>query len=238
MAENLLTLWDEALAPEFIPKYPTYRLAVAKGGESTFGISDKITLGNGRQRIIVAERPAETGELLQDSILRYIPDWSDNFLYRIELLDKCRSSIDAQQIVRFYCKSSILYFANVFCWSFDPRRHPRKRTPFVTYEFQDDFITWLLWIIRHGHSAIGEKSRDMGMSWMSVILGVYLAIFYDDMEILFMSMRQEDVDDRGMKSLLGKARFLLNNLPEWMRAGWIEKMQGIDAEMDIKFPDR
>ena len=237
MTENLLTLWEEALAPEFIPKYPTYALACAKGGEQTFYISDEIKLGNGRARVIVSERAAEPGELLRDSILRYIPDWSDNFLYRIKILDKCRSDPDSQSVVWIYCKSSILYFANVFCWSFDPRRHPRKRTPFVSYEFQDDLLTWLLWMVRYGRSGVGEKSRDMGMSWVAVIVGVYLAIFYDDMEILYMSMRQEDVDDRGMKSLLGKVRFLLNNIPEWMRAGWVEKMQGIDTEMDIKFPE-
>lgn len=235
-AQNLLTLWDDALAPEFIPKYPTYALLKARGGEITHEIVDVIRVGTGRERVIVESRPAEQGELLRDPILRYVPDWTENFLYRIRVQDKCQSDLDAREIIKVYCKSSILYFANVFCWSYDPRRHPRKRTPFCTYDYQDDVLTWMLWLIRYGRSGVLEKSRDMGASWMAVVVAAWLALFFDDMEVLFMSMRQEDVDDRGMKSLLGKVRFLLNNLPEWMRCGWQENMPNIDTIMSIVFP--
>ena len=70
----------------------------------------------------------------------------------------------------------------------------------------------------------------------AVVTSVWLALFYDMREALFMSMREEDVDDRTPSSLMGKARFCLNNLPEWMRAGWVEGGAN-DNSMKLLFPE-
>jgi len=234
---NLLTLWDDAIPAASIPKYPRYDLARAKGGETQFYMADEIQLGLGRTRIVVDEREAEPGEMLRDPILRFIPNWDRNFIYRLKTLEKCQTDTEARKFAIAYSKSSILYFINTFGWCFDPRRPRNKRTPFCTFDIQDDTLTWLVWLIRYGQEGLIEKSRDVGMSWMAVAVSVWLSVFYEHSESLFMSMRQEDVDDRSMGSLLGKVRFFIANLPTWMRAGWIEKMQGVDTEMDIFFPD-
>ncbi|KKL74923.1 hypothetical protein LCGC14_2060050, partial [marine sediment metagenome] len=83
---------------------------------------------------------------------------------------------------------------------------------------------------------IEEKSRDMGASWMEAAIVVYLACFYQRMNSKMMSMRREDVDDRTTDSLLGKVRFLLNNLPPWMQGGWAEFGQH-DNKMLMSFPE-
>ncbi len=235
---NLLTLWDEAIAPEHIPAYPTYKLRAAVGGETTFFIEDEVRISDSKSRIMVGARAAEPGETLRDTILQFIPDWSENLLFRQQVYAKAEAQDDARITNMALCKSSILYFANVWCWTFDPRLDPgRRKTPFVTFPFQDDVLTWILWLIHFGMSAPIEKSRAMGASWMIVIVGVWLSLFYEMNSTLFMSMKEGDVDDRTKDSLLGKVRFLVNGLPEWMRGGWEEESPKIDKSMYLKFPN-
>jgi len=64
-----------------------------------------------------------------------------------------------------------------------------------------------------------------------------MVIFYPGMVDYQMSLREDDVDNRQEDSLLGKLRYLLRSLPEWMRAGWEENRTGIDNKMAIKTPE-
>lgn len=238
MAETplLLSLWEDALPESLVSGYPSYKLQEAVGGETTYYISSETKVSSSRVAIEVGSREAEPGELLRDTSLRYIADWTDNLVYRSKVESQARGNTAIQSIEKQLCKSSILYFVNTFCWCLDPRRAQHPKTPFVTYPFQDDALKWLLGLIRSGRSGLEEKSREMGASWMAVVTAVWLALFYDLRESLFMSMREEDVDDRTASSLMGKARFCLNNLPEWMRAGWVEGGAN-DNSMKLLFPE-
>lgn len=234
---NLHSLWDRAIAPDGLPAYPRAQLQVAKGGETTYFIAEEVDLGLGRKRILVDARPAEPGEKLRDPTLRFLPDWTDNLAYRWEIINKAEKNSKFQDLLMLACKSSILFFCNTFCWSYDPRRQPYGKTPFVTYPFQDDVLTWLVWLIKYGQSGCIEKSRDMGASWQAVVVAAWLSLFFEQTSSLFMSMREDDVDDKTPEgSLLGKVRFLLRNLPEWMRGGWEDGKQGVDTSMFIAFP--
>ncbi|HEC61573.1 MAG TPA: hypothetical protein ENI27_04895 [bacterium] len=238
MAEtpSYLSLWEEALPEGMVSVYPTYKLKEAVGGETTYYISSEIKVSANRVSIQVAEREAEAGELLRDTSLRYIPDWTENLIYRSKIASLTSGNPKLQDVQKYFCKSSLLYFVNTFCWCLDPRRAQHPKTPFVTFPFQDDALKWVVGLIRFGRSGLEEKSREMGASWMAVVAAVWLALFYDMREALFMSMREEDVDDRTPSSLIGKARFCLNNLPEWMRAGWVEGGAN-DNSMKLLFPD-
>lgn len=236
---NILTLWDQAYPPEMIPQYPTYQLLVAQGGEKTYEIDtdNSIILDNPYNSVIVIRsREALPGEKLRDSVLKYVADWSENLEFRGEVLGKAMGNQEFQELQSVFCKSSILYFVNVFCWTFDDRLIGERTIPFVTYLFQDDILTWTLWLIEGGLSGVEEKSRDMGASWMEAAIVVYLASFYPRMNSKLMSMRQEDVDDRTTDSLLGKVRYILENLPDWLRGGWVERGSGMDISMAVTIP--
>ena len=233
---NLLTLWNEALPPESIPSWPGPKLAEAKGGETNYYIASEVKVSDSRSRIIVGERAAEVGEALRDPTMRFIPDWSENLSYRLETEQLVGDDPEMQSLERSLCKSSILYFVNTYCWTYDPRRKDNRKIPFATYPFQDDVLTWMVWLLSYGRGGLGEKSRDMGFSWMAVAMGVWLSVCFELTESLFMSMREEDVDNRKMGSLLGKVRFLVSNLPEWLRAGWVEHGQ-MDNSMSVGFPE-
>ena len=235
---NLLTLWDQAITSDCIPEYPTYQLVRAAGGEPTFYIEGEVKISDSKSRVMVGERPANPDEHLRDPTLRFIADWSKNLVFRQKVYAQCESDEQARVVNLVLCKSSILYFANVWCWSDDPRLDAGKtKTPFVTFPFQDDILTWTVWVIKYRMIAPEEKSRDMGASWMAVIVAVWLALFYKSASSKFMSMKEDDVDDRTLDSLLGKVRYLVNSLPEWMRAGWQEDSPKVDKSMYLKFPD-
>jgi len=230
---NLITLWENALPPDKIPTYPSYTLTKAKSGDKTYELA-KNKNGFG----YVKERLAIEGELLRDVDLKYIPDITENLKFRIDVKQKCDRSKEYCELQKVFCKSSILYFVNTFCWTYDPRLLPNEPTvPFITFPAQDDLITWVLWLIKVHQDGLIEKSRDMGATWCMQAVWAYMALFYQSSTLYELSLGENDVDNRKPNSLLGKYRLLLRNLPEWMRCGWVEKEQGIDAKMIISCPE-
>lgn len=67
-----------------------------------------------------------------------------------------------------------------------------------------------------------EKSRQMGGSWiLSSVLGVWAPMFWPAVSGLFISRKEDEVDDGGqkstVKSLFGKVRFVYEHLDEWLK---------------------
>ena len=237
---GLLTLWKDAKPPERIPAYPTYGLKRAQGGETTFDIGDSLDLGNGKTRILTEEREAKPEEFLRDTVLRFLPDWTENMRFRLLVAEAAGKSRDLQQLQIEFCRSSILYFANTWCWTFDPRLPAGdKIVPMVTYPIQDDLLQWLVGLVHYQREGLAEKSRDIGASWTAVVGICWLVLFYDGMETHLMSMREDDVDDGTPRvgSLFGKVRFLLDHLPVWMRGGWERDKQSLDKKMFVQIPE-
>src|SRR5690349_22866331 len=79
------------------------------------------------------------GNLLRDADLKYIPDWTENLRYRMMVKQNAEGNTQYQEMQKIFCKSSILYFCNVFCWTYDPRLD-NPHIPFVTFPFQDDIL--------------------------------------------------------------------------------------------------
>ena len=177
----------------------------------------------------------EDGNKARDADNRYIPNVRENLEFRVQMQQQAEASQEFQEHQIHFCQSNILYFINVWCWTFDPRLQP-PHIPFVTYPFQDDLITWCLWLIKNRETGLVEKSRDMGMTWAMEALSAYLTLFYPGMVDYQMSLREDDVDNRAEDSLLGKYRYIIRNVPDWMRGGWVEKEQGTDQKMQIRIP--
>ena len=179
----------------------------------------------------------EEGNLLRDADLKFIPDWKENLIYRQMVMQNCLNNASYREMQKVWCKSNILYFCNVFCWTYDPRLE-QPHIPFVTFPFQDDLLTWFLWLIKHHETGLAEKSRDMGLTWLAEVSAAYITEFFDGMVDYQMSLREDDVDNKTEDSLLGKYRYLLRSLPEWMRGGWVEGQNGTDNKMMVKVPER
>lgn len=152
--------------------------------------------------------------------LKVPKDYMENLRYRVWLRGLDKKGVDDNHSIKAglveRSKKDILFFFNTFLWTQDPRKRPAD-LPFVTYEYEDTYINWVVDHIKNGKDCFTEKSRDMGISWclMGIILWHYL--FIDGFKAHLGSKKEDDVDRSGdIRSLFEKLRYMLNELPSWM----------------------
>lgn len=130
-----------------------------------------------------------------------------------------------QQLFMAQCQRDILFWFRHFAWTFDPRMtQPHK--PFVPYPYQEQTIQTLVNCIENGEDLLIEKSRDMGVSWLILLVFQYYWLFRDGANFHLGSRKQEAVDRKGdISTLFEKLRYNLDWLPDWMKpAGWQPSM--------------
>lgn len=149
--------------------------------------------------------------------LKYSKDHSTNLNQRQNALIQAANSRKNQGIIMDACEQDIIFWTNLFVWTYNPRLE-KAVTPFITYPFQDDLLLDLVDRIMNGKDLLLDKSRDMGVSWCSLIPFTWCWLFKGEgMDFLCGSRKEQYVDKIGdMATLLQKVRFILENLPAWM----------------------
>lgn len=152
----------------------------------------------------------------------YPKDPLENKRYRAQVLLRCSQGTKAQKdkAASYYyklCKENILFFFNVFLWTYDPRKSGNEcHLPFITYPFQDEYILWMEKCYKDGQDGITEKSRDMGVSWMALGWLMWHWLFDDSFQALIGSRKEDLVDNSAVDSLFGKFDYMLERMPGWM----------------------
>lgn len=120
----------------------------------------------------------------------------------------------------------------------DPRNVERglpSRIPFILFPKQEEWIDWFVERWRNREPGITEKTRDMGMSWLTVGMASSICLFNRGVHVGFGSRKEEYVDRIGSpKSLFDKARNFISLLPAEFRDGWDIKKHA--PHMRIIFP--
>lgn len=101
--------------------------------------------------------------------------------------------------------------------------------PFMLFEKQIEWLKWVFdqWKSRQG--GVTEKSRDCGVSWLSVGLGASIGLTWNGVTVGYGSRKQEYVDKKGApKSLFWKAKNFIKSLPPEFRGGWNERTHSIE----------
>ncbi|MBK8191268.1 MAG: hypothetical protein IPK79_12560 [Vampirovibrionales bacterium] len=136
---------------------------------------------------------------------------------RFRLLHRARRSPLTRQLALEACRRDPGFWFDYFCWTFDPRRTP-SRLPFQLYPFQRELLSALCAAIDKGDDLLIEKSRDMGVSWITLLAFQYYWLFREGSHFLIGSRKADLVDSRGdLSTLLQKCRFNFSMLPSWMR---------------------
>lgn len=177
------------------------------------------------------------------------PDYTAVFEWRIERLRRIRAAVEAERVAKqdpvvlpalhtFY-RDNPAQFIIDWGMTLDPRNIERglpAYIPFLLFPRQEDYVAWLLERWYAQEPGITEKSRDMGMSWLTVGVGASLCLFRVGMVIGFGSRKEEYVDKIGSpKSLFDKARTFVGSLPVEFRGSWDRKTHA--PHMRILFPD-
>jgi hypothetical protein len=89
--------------------------------------------------------------------------------------------------------------------------------PVITWPCQDRAARLLINAIEGSKDVVGDKARDMGLSWLCVWVFTWYFLFHPDTQLAMMSRVEQLVDDPGNPdSLFWKMDFTLRNLPWWM----------------------
>lgn len=145
-----------------------------------------------------------------------------NLKWRQWLLRRCREEKKFRSAVRLMCKQDLLFFINSFVYQYNPLLKSEKERvgPFVTWPYQERALTdrpnGILWCIEKDRTAVVEKSREMGASWLFLIVEDWLCIFHRHIQTLNISRNAQAVDSASKNSLFPKIRFIHKYLPRWL----------------------
>lgn len=166
------------------------------------------------------------------------PDYVKAFQWRIDNLKRIREHPEVLPGLRRFYKENPAQFIIDWGVTADPRNVERglpTLTPFLLFPKQEEWIHWFLERWRNQEPGIVDKSREMGMSWLTVALSSTVCLFYEGVNVGFGSRKEEYVDSKGdPKALLYKARQFIQYLPIEFRGNWDERKHA--PYMRIQFP--
>jgi len=155
------------------------------------------------------------------------PDYRMVFEWRAENLRKIRKNPEVVPLLKkHYCDNPAQFLTDWAC-ILEPRNIERNlpaAIPFLLFPRQEEFVLWALDNWRNRRHMLVDKSRDSGMSWLTLALCTTLCLFHRDMVIGVGSRKEIYVDSMDdPKALFPKVRYLLSMLPEEFRGGWDQK---------------
>jgi phage terminase large subunit len=143
-----------------------------------------------------------------------------NIRERIILLDKCSVDEEFKFTTLELASRDPVFWINNFCWTYNPK-FPLgcNDVPFVLYPFQEFFVREWVKTIEDQEDFVIEKSRDVGASWLLLLIFQWFWLFRDSVTFLVGSYAEQKVDKGGMdlQTLFGKLRYNLDKIPNWMK---------------------
>lgn len=154
------------------------------------------------------------------------------------------------------CKRDPIYFFNTYLYTDKNKTlftdDSPDTLPFILFPFQEEYVTEVWKSITEGNKPVTErdpkeltnvfieKSRQMGLSWLTCGIFLYGFIFHQH-KYTIISRTADEVDKLGdMDSMFEKIRFMIRNLPTWILPKGFSKEVSKDksnAYMNISDPN-
>ena len=143
------------------------------------------------------------------------PDYIPVLEYRAEALKRLRRNPGALRQLKQYYTTHWADFITDWGMTFDPRKEIDKFTPFILFPRQEDYVNWVFNLWQDQKRGLGEKSRDVGFTWLSAAIAACLWLFHPQSVVGFGSRKKELVDngDNDPDSIFWKVRTFIDNLP-------------------------
>jgi len=150
--------------------------------------------------------------------MKFPKERRENLIWRNNILRKAANDEVFKAEMKELFHRDILFAFNAFYYTYDVRKRPYHQIPFMTWEYQDEAILEILHQIKTGEDLVVEKTRDMGLSWLVIL--VFHHQWIDPVgggDFLLGSRIEDYVDRRGdMRTLLEKVRYAHYKLPRWL----------------------
>lgn len=157
------------------------------------------------------------------------PDYTEIFIDRQKRLSELREDPNILAAMRVHYRENPWDFITDWGMTFDPRQLEKGKlasVPFILWPKQGEYLKWAVSRWKAGEYGIVEKSRDCGVTWLSVALAVTLFLFVPGYSAGFGSAKEAKVDTKGDPDcIFEKIRFFLKNIPvEFMPVGYVERI--------------
>src|ERR1700744_1428831 len=167
------------------------------------------------------------------------PDYPAILQYRLDRLGGIRKDPEILKDLKIFYRDNPPQFIIDWGVTFDPRQVEKGQPsfiPFLLFPIQEEWVHWFVKTWKEQRPGLTEKSREMGLSWLTVATACTLCLFNEGMVIGVGSRKEEYVDKRGdPKSLLFKARQFVTSLPVEFRGSFNEREHA--PYMRVQFPD-
>lgn len=135
-----------------------------------------------------------------------------------------RASVEGDLVARGRvlerCATDPTAWINDWVWTYDPRLIERGLQPTIPLDMwprQEQFVRWLLGLLRSGQAGVAEKCRDAGGTCIALAVMLHQWRFVEGFAGGVGSRKEELVDRKDdPDSLFEKLRFVLRWLPRWM----------------------
>lgn len=155
------------------------------------------------------------------------PDYCAVFEQRQQQLLKIRQDPSLLAGLKRYYRDHPGQFITDWGVTIEPRNVERglpSIIPFILFPRQEEWVEWTLTRWKNQESGLIEKSRDMGVSWLSVGLSVAICLFNEGAIVGFGSRKEEYVDKIGSpKAFFHRAREFISHLPREFIGEWCVK---------------
>jgi hypothetical protein len=143
------------------------------------------------------------------------PDYKSVFEFRLDALSRLRKNPAALSKLMDYYSTHWADFINDWGMTFDPREPKDKYFPFILFPRQVEFVNWVYDSYINSRRGLGEKSRDVGFTWLCAACAVCVWLFYPSSVVGFGSRKKELVDngEHDPDSIFWKVRSFIDNLP-------------------------
>lgn len=147
-------------------------------------------------------------------------DYEQTLRERILINQRAEEDQGYRRDILFQCAENPTFWCNNFAWTYDPRKqfYSQDHLPFIMFPKQIEYLQWLNWLLLTNKDGAIEKSRDMGVSYVTLIPFVLHHWLFDPaFKAKLGSRKEEYVDKPGdMDALFEKIVYNLKRLPSWM----------------------
>jgi phage terminase large subunit len=150
--------------------------------------------------------------------MQWPPDYHAEFDRRGRLLNRLRQDYDLRGDFMLHYKHNFTDWVKDWCVTFDPRVVPPlpRVMPFILFPRQVQFGQFLTDCLHQKRHGLGEKARDMGVTWECCAFAVHQWLFWAGTAIGWGSRKEEYVDRLDdPKAIFPKMRQIIEYLPKW-----------------------
>jgi len=149
------------------------------------------------------------------------PDYSEVLRARVARYAKLKAEVEKSPTLlpalkAYYADNPVQFILDWGC-TYDPRRVNLGEDPimpFILFPRQAEFVTWAFRMWREGKRGLGEKSRDVGFTWLVAAIAYHIFNFHPQAAIGFGSRKEDLVDRAGdPDSIFWKLRKYIELLP-------------------------